>query len=105
MSPKSFKNSRLAPSGSDSSADSFSQMSSSSLPVSLTFSSSGIVTTATPERVVDSMRSILEFSASLRSTTRVTRSSTSSAVAPGQLSTAAATRTGIAGSLRWGMLA
>jgi hypothetical protein len=61
-------------------------MSSNSFAVSFTVLSSVMVTTATPERVVDSSFSILEFCASWRSTVRVTRSSTFSAVAPGQLS-------------------
>src|SRR5262249_22515757 len=94
-----------APSGSPFMLESLSQMSSNSLAVSETFLSSAIVTTATPARVVDSSLSIFEFSASWRSTARVTRSSTFSALAPGHDTMATAARTGMSGSFRLGIVA
>jgi hypothetical protein len=105
VSPKSFLNWSETPSGKPFRFDSLSQMSSNSLAVSATVLSRVMVTTETPARVVDSSFSIFEFSASWRSITRVTRSSTLRAVAPGQDARATAARTGISGSLRFGIVA
>ena len=59
---------------------------------------------ATPERLRDSILSTVAFSAIFCSISRATICSTFSAVAPGQLAMASATRTAIVGSLALGIL-
>ena len=71
--------------------------------VSLTPSSRCTKRTATPSRVVDSIFSIFEFPETASSILRVTSSSTLSALMPDQGQMARPTRTGMSGSLRFGI--
>src|SRR5437867_3495901 len=104
VSPKSFtKLMGPAPWGRSLIVSSLSLMSSNCLPTSATPFWSRIATTFTLVRVLDVMRSILEFSAIFSSMRRVTSCSIFSALAPGQEQTAIASRTGRAGSWRCGL--
>jgi len=106
VSPKSLRKViGPAPSGNPLMEPSFRLMSSSTSPVWAISSRSFTVMTDMPVRVTDSTRSTLSFSATRASMTRVTSSSTFSARTPGQGQSTAATRTGMSGSLRWGILA
>jgi hypothetical protein len=78
-------------------------MSSNCLPGSVTSFCSSIVTTARPVRVFEVISSIFEFSDIASSTRRLTSSSTFVALAPGQGTMTRAARTGMSGSLRWGI--
>ena len=78
-------------------------MSSNCLPGSVTSFCSSMMTTDTPVRVLEVILSIFEFSAIFSSTRRVTSCSIFSALAPGQWAITAAARTGMSGSLRWGI--
>ena len=104
VSPKSLtKLMGPAPWGRSLIVSSLSLMSSNCLPTSATPFWSRMATTVTLVRVLDVMRSILEFSAIFSSIRRVTSCSIFSALAPGQEQTAIASRTGMSGSLRRGM--
>ena len=93
VSPKSLmKSIGRAPLGRPVMVSSFNLMSSNSLAVSLIPSSSSMVTTATPPRVLDSIFLIRELSI-FSSIGRVMYSSIFSALAPGHIAIAAATRT------------
>ena len=78
-------------------------MSSRARPRSLASARTVTCTTETPLREVDSIFSTSLFEAIFSSILRVTSCSTFSAGAPGQGVTATATRTGISGSLRFGI--
>jgi hypothetical protein len=92
-----------APRGRSLSPSSLSLMSSNCLPVSSTSFCSSTITMATLVRVFEVILSILGLPAIVSSTRRVTSCSILSAEAPGQVASTAAARTGMSGSLRWGI--